>query len=372
MKKLRVNLKDKSYPILMEKGLLKKMGRLLELNFKPSSIHIVTDRNLSKLHLAKLQKGFRLETHSYAVPVGERSKSLNQYEKLCREIVRTGVDRKALIVAFGGGVVGDLAGFVAASLLRGLDYVQIPTTLLAQVDSSIGGKVALDLPEGKNLIGAFHQPKMVLIDPELLKTLPHREIKNAYAELLKIALVKDHNFFNWLEKNAHLIIKKQMGPVLNAVRISCKLKAQIVSEDEREAGLRALLNLGHSFGHAFEAASDFKILHGEAVSLGLVYAAALSNSQGRLSEAAYQRLLRHMTKMAMPMTLEALSLGKLSAQSILRHMKKDKKNISSEFRLVLLNSIGKGECNIRISKADLLNFLKDQKLGKRVQPPGRR
>lgn len=361
MRKVHVKLGSASYDVLIESGLVNKAGRIIESEFKPSSVHIITDGNLSRLHLSKLRSSFKRSPHCYRVPPGESSKSVHQFTRLSREILSENIDRRALILAFGGGVVGDLAGFVAASLLRGVSYVQMPTSLLAQVDSSVGGKTGLNLPEGKNLIGAFHQPKMVLIDPSLLLTLPKRHLSSAYSEILKISLVRDSKFFHWLERNGHKVLGGDLDATTQAITSSVKLKADIVSKDEKESGPRAILNFGHSFAHAFEVAGSYKSLHGEAVSVGVAYGLALSKKRGLLTKDSYERVMEHFKKLNLPSRIEDLSLGSIPNRRILELMKKDKKSLNSSFRLVLLHRIGAAQYNVRLSESKLLHFLVDQK-----------
>ncbi|HEY4820718.1 MAG TPA: 3-dehydroquinate synthase, partial [Xanthobacteraceae bacterium] len=285
-----VALGARAYDIVIGRGLLGSLGRRLQALKPGAKAAIVTDANVEKLLLAATQSGLAAAdvpaTH-ISVPPGEGSKSFAMFERVCEALIAAKLERGDVVVALGGGVVGDLAGFCAAAVRRGLDYVQVPTTLLAQVDSSVGGKTAINSRHGKNLIGAFHQPILVIADTALLDSLPPREFRAGYAEVAKYGLLGDAGFFAWLEANADDVFAGAGAAREHAIATSCRMKAEIVARDERETGDRALLNLGHTFGHAFEAAAGFsgRLLHGEAVALGTALAFDFSARLGLLPQA---------------------------------------------------------------------------------------
>ncbi len=253
-----VALGDRSYDILIGDGLLARAGELVKPHLKRPHAVIVTDENVARHHLAGLQASLSsagVSSDAIVLAPGEKSKSYATLAELCDKLLAAGVERRDTILAFGGGVTGDLAGFAAAILRRGVNFIQIPTTLLAQVDSSVGGKTGINSPYGKNLIGAFHQPQLVLADLGLLRTLPRRELAAGYAEVAKYGLLGDRAFFDWLDKNVDALFGGDISVTAEAVAVSCRMKARIVAEDETETGVRALLNLGHTFGHALEAAT---------------------------------------------------------------------------------------------------------------------
>lgn len=277
----------------------------------------------------------------WVFPAGEASKTFETTARLCAAAARAGCDRSSLLVALGGGVVGDLTGFAAAIYMRGIDFAQIPTSLLAMVDSSVGGKTGVDLLEGKNLVGAFHQPKLVLIDPAFLKTLPLRERVGALAEVVKYAVIFDADFFAELERDAEKLIAPDPDPVLFAevIRRCCQLKADIVAEDEREQGRRALLNYGHTYGHAAEMLSDFRLSHGEAVAIGMVLAGRLAYRNGYWSGEEFERQRRLLTRLGLPTELDPL----YSREAMLELMGRDKKNRQGKRTFILPAAIGRAE-----------------------------
>jgi 3-dehydroquinate synthase len=296
------------------------------------------------LHLAGLQKALSgFEVATVTVPAGEASKDVARFPALLERILALGIDRRTVLVAFGGGVIGDLCGFAAATLLRGLDFVQIPTTLLAQIDSSVGGKTGVNTAQGKNLVGAFHQPVLVLADLDLLATLPRRELLAGYAEMAKYGLIADAGFFARLEANAGRLLELDRALLAEAVATCCRMKAEIVAEDEREAGRRALLNLGHTFGHALEAETGFgdRLLHGEGVALGMALAADLSVRLGRLPAGEAARVRRHLASVGLPVTLAAIGLGPGDADRLVAHMAHDKKTRDGNLTFIVLDAIGR-------------------------------
>ena len=278
---LEVELGDRSYPILIGNNLINTAGSHIAPRLKGRKVIVVSDENVAPLWLPTFLKSFDefdLDVHSLTLPATETTKSFSHFERLLNDVLALEIDRKTTLVALGGGVIGDIVGFAAAVLLRGIDFIQVPTTLLSQVDSSVGGKTGINTSYGKNLVGAFHQPQLVLADTSALATLPNRELLAGYAEVVKYGLIDDFEFYEWCENNAKLLINGDQNAQRYAVLKSCQSKARIVAADERELGQRALLNLGHTFGHAFEAETGYgnKLLHGEAVSIGCINAFQLS------------------------------------------------------------------------------------------------
>src|SRR5437868_4956275 len=279
---VRVELGTRAYDIRIDSGLIARAGTHLVPLAKGRPVVVVTDESVARLHLSALEQSLGaagLKHRAVILPPGEGTKDFAHFARRCEEILAVGIERQTLLVALGGGVVGDITGFAAASLLRGLAYVQIPTSLLAQVDSSVGGKTAINAAAGKNLVGAFHQPSLVLIDPSLLDSLDARQVRAGYAEIVKYALIEDGRLFDWLEENGDSVLTGDPDARIRAITASVRGKARIVEDDEREmGGRRALLNLGHTFGHALEAETGYSesLLHGEAVALGCVLAFAFS------------------------------------------------------------------------------------------------
>jgi 3-dehydroquinate synthase len=345
---LRVPLAGRAYDVVVEPGVLDRAGTLVRPLLRSARVVIVTDSNLvATAHPARLEAALArsgLATAMVVVPAGEASKSWAGLQDLCERILAQGIDRRTALVALGGGVVGDLAGLAAALLLRGLDLVQIPTSLLAQVDSSVGGKTAIDSPRGKNLIGAFHQPKLVLIDPTVLVDLPPRELKAGYAELVKHAFIKDAALFAWLETHAPEALHERPEPLFwaEAVARSVAVKVAIVAEDEHETtGLRALLNFGHTFAHAFETLSGYgdRLVHGEAVALGMAKAWALSVRLGLASGQDAGRAVAHLRAAGLPTRLAEMGLA-FRPDDVLAAMRLDKKAESGRLAFVVARTIG--------------------------------
>ena len=283
IRSVSVNLDVRSYDILAGPGALAELGGRLSLMLKRPRVFVLSDETVARLHIQRLEAALKtsgIETLVRTIAPGEQSKSLSQLNDTLTWLFEHGADRSDILIAFGGGVIGDLAGFAASVMKRGMGFVQVPTTLLAQVDSSVGGKTAINSPHGKNLIGAFYQPRLVIADSELLATLPEREIRAGYAEVIKYGLINDPDFFDWLEVHGSDVLALKPDAIAEAVARSCQAKADIVAQDEREGGVRALLNLGHTFGHALEAANKYgpELLHGEAVGCGMAMALALFTS----------------------------------------------------------------------------------------------
>jgi 3-dehydroquinate synthase len=342
-----VGLAERSYDIRVGPGLIENAGSEIKPLIRGNKVFVVTDSTVSGYWLDPLTESLDaagIEVTTIAVPPGESSKSYADFEYVCGRMLEDGVDRRTAVVALGGGVVGDLAGYCAASVMRGLDFIQIPTTLLAQVDSSVGGKTGINTPQGKNLVGAFHQPKLVLADTGTLASLPKREMLAGYAEVVKYGLIRDPAFFEWLERHGADLIAGDEAARISAVVESCKAKATVVAADEREAGLRELLNFGHTFGHALEAAAGFDgtLLHGEAVSVGMVQALELSRRLGLCPGQDAERARAHLGAMGLRTRVTDIpGAAGWSADALLTSMRRDKKARDGTIRFVLARGIGK-------------------------------
>jgi len=339
-----VGLDARSYDIHVGPDMVAQAGTLLG-PFARGAVPVVTDGNVAKLHLDRVMGILRaagIDARAVVVDAGESTKSFHGLEKLTGALLRSGVDRSGLIVALGGGVVGDLTGFAAGVLKRGVAFAQIPTTLLAQVDSSVGGKTAINTREGKNLIGLFHQPKIVIADTNLLKTLPKRELLAGYAEVAKYGALGDRAFFEWLEVNGGKALAGDSDAMVHAVTHSCRMKADIVSRDERETGERALLNLGHTFGHALEAATGYsdRLLHGEAVAIGMALAFQLSVRLGLCPGQDSERFIRHLKAVGLPSSIGDIPGPRPETGELIEHMGHDKKAKDGRINFVLLRGIG--------------------------------
>ena len=342
---LRVDLDDRSYDILIDDGLIDDAGRHLAPIAGSTPLLVVTDENVAGLHLPRLESSLDaagLAHRRFVLPAGEETKNFAELQRLVEAILEIGPERSSLLVALGGGVVGDIAGVAASLVLRGIGFVQVPTTLLAQVDSAVGGKTAINAPHGKNLIGAFYQPRLVLSDTGVLDTLPRRERLAGYAEIVKYGLIDDPAFFGWLEENGPAAIDGDGDARKYAIRKSCAAKAAIVSGDETEQGARALLNLGHTFAHALEARAryDGAVLHGEAVAVGLVLAFALSVDLGLCPAGDAARVRRHLRAVGLPVTVADLGIDAGGADDLVAAMKHDKKVRDGRLTFILARGIG--------------------------------
>ena len=338
MKKVKVELGSNSYEIYMGSGLLAQIGRWLKEKGFSGKLVIINDTTVQGLYGDVLSQGLARDGFSVTtlqVPEGEDQKSLETAGRLYHELAGSYVERTTPILALGGGVIGDLAGFVAATYLRGVPLVQIPTTLLAQVDSSIGGKVAVDHGQLKNEIGVFYQPRLVIADIDTLGTLPAKEMANGLAEVIKSAAIRDKRFFTFLENNLDEVQALDEGALEEVVFRTAGIKAEIVKKDERDFGLRGILNYGHTIGHAIESASDFGVEHGRAVALGMLAAAKISNKMGILDENGVIRLKSVIEKAGLP-----AEIPKLKIEEIMQAMRHDKKVLRDKIRFVLLKSIG--------------------------------
>jgi 3-dehydroquinate synthase len=358
-----VELGLRRYDISIGSGLLPHAAKLLADQLSRKKTVIVTDANVAKYHLETLQKSLDSENikHSAIVMVpGEATKSYAGLAEVCDDLLAAGIERKDHVIALGGGVIGDLAGFAAAILRRGVNFIQIPTSLLAQVDSSVGGKTGINSPHGKNLIGAFHQPSRVLIDLDLLKTLPMRQRAAGYAEIAKYGLLGDQPFFNWLDQNIEAVLDCAQGAVDHAVRVSCATKARIVAEDETEMGVRALLNLGHTFGHALEASTGYSdtLLHGEAVAIGMVQAFRFSEMQGFCAEGTADRVAIHLSRAGLPTHVSSITSTLPSPAAMVEIMRQDKKASAGKLTFILTRGIGEAFIAKDVSDTAVIEFLK--------------
>ncbi|HTZ37104.1 MAG TPA: 3-dehydroquinate synthase [Stellaceae bacterium] len=358
VERLRVELDERSYDILVGRGLIARAGAEMLPVMRRRQAIVVTDTTVAERHLAPLLASLDaagIARHTIVLPPGEATKDLAHFGRLVDEALQCGIERGTMLVALGGGVVGDITGLAAATLLRGLDFVQLPTTLLAQVDSSVGGKTAINTAAGKNLLGAFYQPRLVLADTGALATLPRREMLAGYAEVVKYGLIADAAFFDWLEAEGGLVCEGEAAALRRAVLTSCRMKAEIVAEDERETGdARALLNFGHTFGHALEAETGFgdALLHGEAVALGMVLAFDFAVRLGLASGQDAVRVRRHLAAIGLPTELRAVGLAG-RAEALLAHMAKDKKVRDGRITLILPRRIGNARV-MRDAAADAL------------------
>ena len=363
---VNVALGARAYDIAIGRDLLGSLGARIKALRPDAKVAIVTDETVAKHHLAATEASLASAGIAFSrviVPGGESSKSIATFEQVCEALITARIERGDLVIALGGGVVGDLAGFAAAAVRRGLDFVQVPTSLLAQVDSSVGGKTGINSRHGKNLIGAFHQPVLVVADTALLDTLPARQFRAGYAEVVKYGLLGDAAFFSWLEANGPDIFAG--GPAReHAIAVCCRGKAGIVSRDEREMGERALLNLGHTFGHAFEAAAGFsdRLLHGEAVAFGITLAFEFSARKGLLPASDAARAARHLAGAGLPTHLKDLAGPLPDADRLMELIAQDKKVKRGKLTFILVRGIGAAFVAPDIDAAEVRVFLAE-KLG---------
>lgn len=367
---VRVDLGARSYDITIGPGELSRLGERLRAVTTSDRVAVVTDENVHALHgsaIAEALSDFR--THMIVRPAGESQKSMAGLDAVLDSLFRAGFDRSDTVLAFGGGVIGDLSGFAASVYKRGATFVQVPTTLLAQVDSSVGGKTAINNAYGKNLVGAFYQPRLVLIDTNLLSTLPGRQVKAGYAEVVKYGLIDRPDFFETLDAGhsaghngglGERLLALEPDALREAISVSCSAKADVVAQDEREGGRRALLNLGHTFAHALEltAGYDGDLLHGEAVSAGMDMAFEFSSRLGLCPLEQAQRVHDHLSRLSMP-TRADMGRFLTDPDALLGHMRQDKKNEGGRITLILARGIGQSFIEKSVSETDLLAYLKD-------------
>jgi 3-dehydroquinate synthase len=362
---VEVKLGARSYDIVIARDAIASLGKRIAALRPGAGAFIVTDENVAQHVLPAATAaldGARIRHGDIVVPPGESSKSFAVFEQVCEAIIAARIERGDLVVALGGGVVGDLAGFAAAVVRRGLDYVQVPTTLLAQVDSSVGGKTAIDSRHGKNLIGAFHQPILVVADTAVLDTLPAREFRAGYAEVIKYGLLGDAGFFAWLEANWRDVFAGGAARD-HAIAVSCRAKAAIVARDERETGDRQLLNLGHTFGHALEAACGFsnRLLHGEAIAIGMALAFEFSAArQGLLPKAEAARVIRHFAEVGLPRKISDIPGDPLSVDRLMELIGQDKKIRRGQLTFILVRGTGAAFVETGVDPAEVRAFLSEK------------
>ena len=339
MAELQVGLGERSYPIYIEQGCMQTLGKDLCEKKIGNKFGVISDSRVAELYgdifIESLRKS-GINATLFTFPEGEQNKNLQTFATLASQLTQAGFDRHDALIAFGGGVTGDITGFLASAYMRGIPFVQVPTTLLSQVDSSVGGKTGVDIPEGKNLIGAFYQPKAVYIDIELLKTLPREELLGGLAEVIKHGIIRDTDFLTFLERNRELILNLDSKAIEKTVYICCKIKADVVAEDEREGGIRKILNYGHTIGHAVESASDFQLIHGLAVSIGMVAASRLAVANNLLSPEVSERIFQILSDYKMPVEVPP----ELDRKRIKRYILTDKKAVSGQVFYVLPTKIG--------------------------------
>jgi len=357
-----VTLGERSYDILIGSGLVDGAGAHIAQRFPGVRVAIVTDTNVAALHLKRLEKSLGnagVAATTITVAAGEKSKSFATMEEVVNQLLAARLERGDLVIAFGGGVIGDLAGFSAAITRRGMGFIQMPTSLLAQVDSSVGGKTGINSQYGKNLVGAFYQPALVLADTEVLDTLPRREFCAGYAEMVKYGLIDQPDFFEWLEGNWEEVFAGGAARGA-AIARSCRSKARVVARDEREAGERALLNLGHTFGHALEAATAYdsaRLVHGEGVAIGMVLAYEFSHRLGLCGDNSAARLVAHLQAVGLPTQLGQIPGGVGDVDGLMRHIAQDKKVNRGALTFILVRGLGEAFIARDIAAGDVRDFL---------------
>ena len=358
MSKISVQLGERSYEIVIEPGVLDRAGAEISSVHRGGTVAVISNPRVAGLYASALTRSLDAAgiPHSvFAVPMGERYKSLSTCRKLYEHFLDIKLDRAGMVIALGGGVIGDLAGFTAGTFVRGVDFVQIPTTLLAQVDASVGGKTAVDLPRGKNLVGVFHQPKRVLIDTNTLKSLPKRELRAGLAEVFKHGIIHDQYLFDFTRDNAEALLNAEPTALEVVIRRSCEFKADVVRRDERESGLRAILNFGHTFAHAIESATGYRrFRHGEAVAMGIVAAARLSDDLGIAKPAISPTIEQAFAVARLPVRIPA----DLGVDDLVSNMALDKKVMAGRTRLVLIRRIGEPEIVENVDSAALAKAIR--------------
>ena len=360
---VRVDLAGRSYDIKIGQGLLQDAAHHIAPFLQRKFVAIVTDENVAGAHLTTLQtalKAAEVDSKAIIMPAGEATKSYSHFAQVCDGLLGAGVERKDVVIALGGGVIGDLTGFASATLRRGVNFIQIPTSLLAQVDSSVGGKTGINSKHGKNLIGAFHQPLLVLADLDVLKTLPPRQRTAGYAEVVKYGLLGDSAFYEWLDDNVEAIVQGDVAKTQHAVKVSCQMKARIVAEDETETGVRALLNLGHTFGHALEAATGYSgiLLHGEAVAIGMVQAYGFSEMLGHCEQGLSRKVADHLRRAGLPTHVSDISAKLPPPAALVKLMYQDKKTEGGKLTFILAKSIGQTFIAKCVDEEKVLTYLK--------------
>ncbi|TYP54189.1 3-dehydroquinate synthase [Thermosediminibacter litoriperuensis] len=366
MESITVDLGARSYPIHIGPGILDEIGKILRALIGLEKILVITDGNVRDLYAGRvleLLKVAGFDAHLAAIPPGEPSKTLKEAERLYYIALDYGLDRNSAVIALGGGVVGDLAGFVAATYMRGIRYVQVPTSLLAQVDSSVGGKVAVNLESAKNIVGAFHQPVAVIIDPLTLKTLPDREFREGLAEVIKYGIIWDGDFFNWLEENV-MTLRQGGESLIYAIKKSCAIKASVVTLDERDEGTRMILNYGHTVGHALESLVGYGVLlHGEAVAAGMIIEAGIALEIGLLERQDYERIERILRRVV-PVEIP----GCVETGGLIEAMACDKKNKGGRLAFALPEKLGRAGVYYDVPEREILYKILDHFLKKSTVP----
>ncbi|MHB8138973.1 MAG: 3-dehydroquinate synthase [Smithellaceae bacterium] len=363
MRTLKVNLDKKtlsSYEIRIGKGILDRMILLIAKNHKAARYVIVTDSNVNRLYGHAVQDAMTqagLKASIIEIPAGESSKNISTVMTIAGKLLAAGADRETLLVALGGGVVGDLTGFIASVYMRSVPYIQIPTTLVGQLDSSIGGKTAVDLPQGKNLLGTFYQPRAVFVDLNFLDTLPDQEFNNGLAEMIKYGIIEDEKLFKLLEEDMAVVKSRDTALLLKIIETCCRIKKSIVEIDECEHGLRRILNFGHTLGHALEAASDYKLSHGEGVALGMIAAARLSAKLHYLSDDESSRVERVIARAGLPTRINKA----IKTDAVIRRFKMDKKKKDGVIHFVLVKKIGMPFVNGSINEQLIDDVLEEMK-----------
>ena len=357
MTKVKVDLGINTYEIFIDRNILSNVAKFIAQSNFTQKILIVTDSNVAKF-IDKLTAPMTHEKINFDVaiiPAGESSKSLYEAEKIFTRAIELGLDRKSPIVAFGGGVVGDLTGFVAATYLRGVPFIQVPTTLLSQVDSSVGGKTGVNHALGKNLIGAFYQPQAVFIDIDTLNTLPEREIKSGLGEIVKYGIISDGELFNFIEENAEKILSRDVDALTHLIKRSCEIKADVVGQDEKENGLRRILNFGHTIGHAIEKVTAYKKYHhGEAVAIGMVGAAMLSCALGKINSADVARLKTLLERLQLETKCAACDV-----EELFHALQRDKKSIGGKVNWVLMDGFGTVSITDDVTNEKVVEILRE-------------
>ncbi len=361
IQKLNVKLDKGGYEIVVGERLLARAGEYISPLLKGKNVIIISDSNVAKLYLHRLTNSLEdahIRSRSLIVPPGEATKSLESFSRLMENLLEQKPDRSTVLVALGGGVVGDLTGFAASVLLRGVNFIQIPTSLLAQVDSSVGGKTGINSGFGKNLIGSFHQPVLVLTDVATLTSLPKREMLSGYAEVVKYGFISDPEFFTWLEKNAGAMLAGDSELQAQAIITSCKAKADIVAADEKEQNIRALLNFGHTFGHALEAETGYSdtLLHGEAVAIGMALAFAASVKMGICPKEDSDRAKAHMQAVGLPISPQDIR-KEWNIDALMEHFTHDKKTTGGKLTFIMTRGIGKAFIENNIDAAIIRQIL---------------
>ena len=362
---VRVELADRSYDILIGPGLIAAAGREIAGRLKGRKIAVITDENVAPIYLDNFLAALKVEgidAVSLVLPAGEKTKSFEHLISVCDSVLAARIERNDAVVALGGGVIGDLTGFAAGIARRGSRFIQVPTSLLAQVDSSVGGKTGINSPHGKNLIGVFHQPDLVLADTDVLDTLSPREFRAGYAEVAKYGLIDKPDFFAWLEQNWQAVFAGGDARI-EAIATSCQAKADVVAADERENGQRALLNLGHTFGHALEAATQYdsaRLVHGEGVSIGMVLAHQFSARMNLCSPDDGKRVERHLREVGLPTTMDEIPGGLPPAEVLMDAIAQDKKVKGGKLTFILTRGVGQSFVADDVPQSEVVAFLKEK------------